>query len=92
MNANDLERSTGGSSTWTFLTNTERNKISFETGPYIVDGYEPHEDVVRQRNPRSEWRGLTKEERKATLEEMKKPFYMKDLYAAIETKLREKNA
>ena len=92
MSANDSGKSAEGSRTWTFLTNTERNKIAHETGPYIVDGYEPHEDAVRQRNPRSEWRGLTKEEQKATLEEMKKPFYMKDLYAAIETKLREKNA
>jgi hypothetical protein len=77
--------------TWVLLTNTERNKIAYVTRPYIVDCYEPHEAEVRQRNPRDDWHGLTKEERQATLAEMEKPFYMKDLLAAIEAKLKEKN-
>lgn len=77
--------------TWIFLTNSERDKISFKSGPYIVDGYEPHEAEVRKRNPVKKWVGLTEEERKAILSTMKKPFYVHDLYAAIEAKLKEKN-
>ena len=77
--------------TWVFLTKAERNKIAHDSGPYIVDGYEPHEAAVRQRNPRDNWRGLTNEARKEILDGMKKPLYMHDLYAAIEDKLKERN-
>lgn len=77
--------------TWVFLTNAEREKIALDSGPYIVDGYEPHETAVRRCNPRDDWRGLTEEERKEILNGMRKPFYMRDLYAAIEDKLCEKN-
>ena len=77
--------------TWVFLTNDLRNKIAVETGPYIVDAYEPHEQAVRERNPRDNWKSLTEEERKATVDEMQKPFYMRDLLAAVEAKLKEKN-
>lgn len=77
--------------TWVFLTSAEREKIALDSGPYIVDGYEPHEAAVRQCNPRDDWRGLTEEERKEILNGMGKPFYMRDLYAAIEDKLCEKN-
>jgi hypothetical protein len=77
--------------TWVFLTDTERNKISRESGPYIVDSYEPHEAIVRQHNPRDNWQGLTKEERETIKDAMPRPFYIKTLFAAIETKLKEKN-
>jgi predicted Fe-S protein YdhL (DUF1289 family) len=77
--------------TWVFLTDAERNKIAYESGPYIVDGYEPHEAAVRQRNPRDNWQGLTKEERKAINDSLPKPMYMKHLFAAIEAKLKERN-
>jgi ABC-type transport system substrate-binding protein len=77
--------------TWVFLTNDLRNKIALKAGPYVVDSYEPHEQAVRERNPRDNWKSLTKEERKATVDGMQKPFYMCDLFAAIEAKLKEKN-
>ena len=77
--------------TWVFLTKAEREKIAYDSGPYVADGYEPHEAAVRQRNPRDDWHGLTNEERKEILDGMEKPLYMRDLYAAIEAKLKERN-
>jgi len=77
--------------TWVFLTDAERNKIAYKSRPYIVDGYEPHEAAVRQRNPRDNWQGLTKGERKAINDSLPKPMYMKHLFATIEAKLKEKN-
>lgn len=77
--------------TWVFLTDIERTTISRKSGPYVVDSYEPHEQAVRERNPRNEWHGLTKEERQATVDGMTKPFYMKDLFATIEQILKERN-
>jgi predicted Fe-S protein YdhL (DUF1289 family) len=77
--------------TWVFLTNAERDKISHKAGPYIVNSYEPHEAAVRQRNHRDNWKGLTEEQRNAIATEIPKPFFVKDVFAAIEAKLREKN-
>ena len=77
--------------TWVFLTDAERNKISHKAVPYIVDSYEPHEAAVRQRNPRDNWKGLTEEQRSAIATGMPKPFFVKDLLAAIEIKLQEQN-
>ena len=75
--------------TWVFLTDAERDKISHKAGPYIVNSHEPHESVVRQRNPRDNWKGLTEEQRSAI--GIPKPFFVKDVFAAIETKLQEQN-
>ena len=81
--------------TWVFLTDAERNKISHKAGPYIVNSYEPHEAAVRQRNPRDNWKGLTEEQRSAIVSaivsKMPRPFYVKDMFAVIEAKLRENN-
>ena len=77
--------------TWVFLTDKEREKIAYDAGPYVVDGLDPHETEVRKRNPRDDWKGLTKEERKETIDSMPKPFYMRHLYALLEDKLKEKN-
>ena len=77
--------------TWVFLTDKERDKIARDTGPYIVDGLDPHEAEVRKRNPRDDWKGLTKGERKEITDSTPKPFYMADLYALLEEKLKEKN-
>jgi hypothetical protein len=77
--------------TWVFLTDAERDKISHKAGPYIVNSYEPHEAAVRQRNPRDNWKGLTEEQRSAIATGMPKPFFVKDMFAVIETKLQEKN-
>ena len=77
--------------TWIFLTDAERNKIAYESRPYIADSYEPHEAAVRQRNPRDNWQGLTKEERETIKNSMPLPMHMKVLFAAIEAKLKEKN-
>ena len=77
--------------TWVFLTDAERNKISHKAVPYIVNSYEPHEAAVRQRNPRDNWKGLTEEQRSAIATGMPKPFFVKDLLAAIEIKLQEQN-
>ena len=77
--------------TWVFLTDAERDKISHKAGPYIVNSYEPHEAAVRQRNPRDNWKGLTEEQRSAIATGMPKPFFVKDMFAVIETELKEKN-
>jgi predicted Fe-S protein YdhL (DUF1289 family) len=79
--------------TWVFLTDTERNKISRESGPYIVDGWEPHEAAVRKANPRNTWHGLSADERKAIMDAAlkSKPIYMSKVYATVEEKLKEKN-
>jgi hypothetical protein len=77
--------------TWIFLTDAERNKIAYESRPYIADSYEPHEAAVRQRNPRDNWQGLTREERETIKNALSLPLRMKDLFAAIEAKLKEKN-
>ena len=77
--------------TWVYLTREKRCRIAHRAGPYVADSFEPHEAEVRSLNPREDWRGLTKEERKAVVEGMPKPFYMHDMLAAIETKLKEKN-
>lgn len=77
--------------TWVFLTDEKRNRISYESGPYVVDSFDPHEAEVRRLNPRDDWHGLTKEERKAITDGMQKPFYMRNLLAAIEARLKEKN-
>jgi hypothetical protein len=79
--------------TWVFLTDAERNKISYESGPYIADGWEPHEAAVRQVNPREAWQGLSADERKAIMDEAlkSKPIYMKQVFATVEERLREKN-
>lgn len=80
-------------SDWVFLTDAERNKISYESRPYVADGYEPHEAAVRQRNPRQDWNGLTADERRQIMNEALKsrPVYMARVFAEIETKLKEKN-
>jgi len=80
--------------TWAFLTTSERNKISHKSGPYIADSYAPHEAAVRQLNPRENWVGLTEEERKALIDAMPKdkPWYVNELFAAIEAKLKGKNS
>ena len=80
--------------TWVFLTDSERDKISHKAGPYIVNSYEPHEAAVRQRNPRDNWKGLTEEQRSAIASAFAsgpRPFYVKDMFAVIETKLQEQN-
>lgn len=77
--------------TWIFLTDAERNKIAYESRPYIADSYEPHEAAVQQRNPRDNWQGLTREERETIKNALSLPLRMKDLFAAIEAKLKEKN-
>ena len=77
--------------TWKFLTDTERNRISHESGPYIFNGYAPHEAAVREANPRSDWKGLTPNERNALLDQMPKPFYVAELYARIEEQLKARN-
>ena len=79
--------------TWVYLTNDERNKISRKSGPYIVDGWEPHEAAVRQANPRETWHGLSSDERKAIMDEAlkSKPVYMSRVFAAVEEKLKERN-
>jgi predicted Fe-S protein YdhL (DUF1289 family) len=76
---------------WVFLTDKEREKIAYDSGPYIVDGYEPHEAEVRKRNPRDDWKGLTKEERKEINASIPKPCRVRDIYASLEAKLKEKN-
>jgi predicted Fe-S protein YdhL (DUF1289 family) len=77
--------------TWVFLTNKERNKIAFDTGPYIVDGLDPHEAEVRKRNPRDDWKGLSEEERREIIDSTPTPFHMTDVYELLEEKLKEKN-
>jgi predicted Fe-S protein YdhL (DUF1289 family) len=79
--------------TWIFLTDAERNKISRESGPYIVDAWEPHEAAVRKVNPRETWHGLSADERKAIMDEALKvkPIYMSKVYATVEERLKEKN-
>lgn len=79
--------------TWVYLTNDERNKISRKSGPYIVDGWEPHEDAVRKANPRKTWNGLSDEERNQIMYQAlkSKPVYMSHVFAAIEEKLKERN-
>jgi hypothetical protein len=77
--------------TWVFLSDKARTKISLDAGPYVADSYVPHEAEVRKLNPRANWHGLTKEERQATIDGMAKPFYMHNLFASLEAKLKEKN-
>jgi hypothetical protein len=79
--------------TWVFLTDAERNKISYESGPYIVDGWEPHEAAVRKANPRETWHGLSSDERQTIMDEAlkSKPVYMYQVFATIEEKLKERN-
>jgi predicted Fe-S protein YdhL (DUF1289 family) len=77
--------------TWVFLTDKEREKIAYNTRPYIADGFEPHEAEVRKRNPREDWKGLTEKERKEIINSTPTPFYMKNIYALFEAKLKEKN-
>lgn len=77
--------------TWKFLTDIERVKISRDSGPYIDDGYAPHEDAVRLANHRDDWKGLTPEERKEILNQMPKPFYVSELFTRIEERLKDRN-
>ena len=79
--------------TWVYLTNDERNRISYKSGPYIADSWGPHEAAVRKVNPRETWRGLTQDERKAIMDEAlkSKPVYMSQVFATIEEKLKERN-
>ena len=79
--------------TWVFLTDKVRNEISYKSGPYVVDGWEPHEAAVRQVNPRDTWHSLSNDERKAIMdEELKsKPVYMRRVFAKAEDLLKEKN-
>ncbi len=77
-------------SEWKFLTDQRREKIARKT-PYVVEGLALHEQAVRELNPRDDWKSLTEEERQAVRDAMPLPFYVKNLYAAIEAKLKEKN-
>lgn len=78
--------------TWVFLTDKKRDEISYKSGPYVASSYAPHEAEVRHLNPRDNWVGLTDEERDAIrCTFIGKLFYVKDLLAAIENKLKEKN-
>ena len=79
--------------TWVYLTDNERNQISYKSGPYIVDSWEPHEAAVRKVNPRETWHGLSDAERKAIMDEAlkSKPVYMYKVFATIEEKLKERN-
>jgi len=76
---------------WVFLTDKEREKIAYDTRPYIADGLETHEAEVRKRNPRDDWKGLTKEERKEINDSIPKPCHVRAIYASLEAKLKEKN-
>ena len=76
--------------TWKFLTDQRREKIARKT-PYVVEGLALHEQAVKELNPRDDWKGLTNEEQDAVRAGMKPPFYVKNLYAAMEAKLKEKN-
>jgi predicted Fe-S protein YdhL (DUF1289 family) len=76
---------------WVFLTDKEREKIAYDTRPYIADGLDTHEAEVRKRNPRDDWKGLTKEERKEINDSIPKPCRVRDIYASLEAKLKEKN-
>ena len=79
--------------TWVYLTDNERNQISYKSGPYIADSWGPHEAAVRKVNPRETWHGLSDEERKAIMDEVmkSKPVYMSHVFAAVEEKLKERN-
>ena len=79
--------------TWVFLTDKKRNEISHKAGPYIADSFSPHDAEVRRLNPRDNWVGLTDEERESIRHTFVtgKIFYVKDMLAAFENKLKEKN-
>lgn len=80
--------------TWVYLSDKKRNEISRKAGPYIPNSFAPHEAEVKRLNPRDNWVGLTDEERdtiRATFVATGKLFYVKDMLAAFEEKLKEKN-
>lgn len=79
--------------TWVFLTNKKRNEISYKSGPYVADCFAPHEAEVQKLNPNEDWVGLTDEERDSIRNTFVtgKLFYVADMLAAFETRLKEKN-
>ena len=79
--------------TWVYLSDKKRNEISHKAGPFIANSFAPHEAEVKRLNQRDNWVGLTDEERdtiRATFV-TGKVFYVKDMLAAFEEKLKEKN-
>lgn len=79
--------------TWVYLSDKERNRISYTSGPYVADSFAPHEAEVKRLNPRDNWVGLTDEERdtiRATFV-TGKFFHVAHMLAAFEEKLKEKN-
>lgn len=79
--------------TWVYLTDKKRNEISHSAGPYVAGCFAPHEAEVQRLNPRDNWVGLTDDERDAIRATFVtgKAFYVKDMLATFEDKLKEKN-
>ena len=79
--------------TWVYLSDKKRNEISHKAGPFIAKSFAPHEAEVKRLNPRDNWVGLTDEERDAIRATFVtgNVFYVKDMLAAFEAKLKEKN-
>jgi hypothetical protein len=79
--------------TWVFLTRKKRDEILYQSRPYTANSFAPHETEVRRLNPRENWVGLTDEEREAIKVKFVtgKLFYVADMLAAFENKLKDKN-